>query len=709
MTSSSPATNWSAETHVLDRLFRARSVALVGVSSDPAKLTGAPLRNLLKTGYQGAIYPVNPRYERIGDLRCFGSIEDLPEAPDAALIMLGAKQVPQAIEDCGRKGTQAAIVLSSGFEETTEGAALARQLATAAAANRVAVIGPNCEGIWSVRNRMVLTFGSAANREQLHHAPLAVVSQSGAIAGAISRHVQDSGFGCSYVASVGNETCLDAVDVIEWLLQQDDVKVIALFLEGLKRGHRLVEVANQARRRGIQIVALKSGNTALGRIAAGSHTGKIASAEAIYRDVFRQCGIIQVEGINELLEASEILTSLRRPRRASGASPGVAVFSIPGGTRALTVDLCEKHNVPLATFDTATEKGLADLLPSFSRAANPTDLTGQVLSDPDLFRNTLAMVATDPNCEALLVQFANRGPADFRENFDRMAAVAEDLEMPVVASFLGDLLPAHERRAAMEKGVLPVREPADAVRQLGWLYETARNAEASRPTRPRKVMPGLPGGLGSLSWPTLVNLLEAAGIEVPRTALLTGRVEPLALAGLAFPLVVKVLPEHADHKTELGLVEVGLHSFEVVEEAANRLRKALGNPDAPLLIQEMVRGVEVVLSAIADPDFGPMLAVGTGGTGVELWGDLAYLPLPTDEAAVTSCLERLKLGRLLKGFRGRPPADVEALVRASVRLGDLMLSLDGKVMQIEINPLFVLPAGSGVVAADILVRDRQPD
>ncbi|MCO5084384.1 MAG: acetate--CoA ligase family protein [Rhizobiaceae bacterium] len=694
---------------MLDRLFRARSVALVGVSADPAKLTGAPLRNLLKTGYQGAIYPINPRYERIGDLRCFGSIQDLPEAPDAALIMLGAEHVPQAIEDCGRKGTQGAIVLSSGFEEATDGAALARQLATAAVKNRVAVIGPNCEGIWSVRNRMVLTFGSAADREHLHHAPLAVVSQSGAIAGAISRHVQDSGFGCSYVASVGNETCLDAVDVIEWLLRQDDVKVIALFLEGLKRGHRLVEAANQARRLGVQIVALKSGNTALGRIAASSHTGKIASAEAIYRDVFRQCGIIQVEGFNELLEASEILTSLRRPRCASGATPGVAVFSIPGGTRALTVDLCEKHNVPLATFDAATEKGIADLLPSFSQAANPTDLTGQVLTHPDLFRNTLAMVAKDPNCEALLVQFANRGLGDFSENFDRMATLAAELQIPVVASFLGDLPPAHERRSAMDKGVLPVREPADAIRQLGWLYESRRIAGAVCPTVTRKAKPGLPAGLASPSWPALLSLLEAAEIDVPRTVLLTGDVEPLAVAGLVFPLVVKVLPEHAEHKTELGLVEVGLHSFEAVEEAVNRMRKTLGNPDAPLFIQEMVRGVEVVLSAIADPDFGPVLAVGTGGTGVELWGDVAYLPLPTDEAAVMSCLERLKLGRLLKGFRGRPPADVQALAEASVRLGDLMLSLDGTIAEIEINPLFALPAGNGVVAADILVRHRQPD
>lgn len=387
----------------IDLMFRAKSVVLVGISANPDKLTGSPLRNLLKAGFKGAVYLVNPRYKEIGGFKCFASISELPEIPDVALILLPAKNVSSAIHDLGRLGAKAAIVLSSGFEESNEGSRLAAELLEAAKCYDMAVIGPNCEGIWSVRNHLLLALGSAADRDTLHHAPIGIISQSGSIAGAIARQLQSSRFGCSYLVSVGNETCIDALEVLRWMIEQDDVRVVLLFIEGLRDGSRLIELARRARNNGKAIVALKSGNSSLGQIAIASHTGKIASSGAIYKGIFRQAGIIQVEGISELVEAAEVLTSAANLRLSTSQTSGVAIFSIPGGTRALTVDLCEQLDIPVATFQAKTEEALSSILPEFAYVKNPTDLTGQVISHPGLFTDALNIVASDTVMRSLPV------------------------------------------------------------------------------------------------------------------------------------------------------------------------------------------------------------------------------------------------------------------------------------------------------------------
>ena len=222
----------------LDALFHARSIALVGVSADLNKMTGAPIEILKQTGFAGPIYPVNPKYSDIGGFKCYPDIDALPAAADVALIMLAAARVAPAIRACARKGIRAAVVLSSGFEESQEGAGHAQALARAAAETGVIVVGPNCEGLWSVRERVLLTFGSAARRSVLHYAPVAILSQSGAIAGALGRHLQDSGVGCAYIVRVGNETVLTIADYLEWMIAQDGLRVIILFIEGLRDGRR---------------------------------------------------------------------------------------------------------------------------------------------------------------------------------------------------------------------------------------------------------------------------------------------------------------------------------------------------------------------------------------------------------------------------------------------------------------------------------------
>jgi acyl-CoA synthetase (NDP forming) len=684
----------------LDGVFRARSVALVGLSSDAKKMTGAPLDILKQTGFAGHIYPVNPRHAEIGGLTAYPSIAALPETPDVAMIMLPASACAQAVRDCAAKGIGACVIPSSGFEESEQGAADAQALRDAAAQTGMAVVGPNCEGLWSVRSRVLLTFGSAARRSELHHAPIAILSQSGAMAGAMARHLQNDRVGCAYMVSVGNESVLTIADYLEWMIEQDDVRVIALFIEGLRDGERLLRLIERATARGVRVVALKCGNTDAGMKAAASHTGKIASAFAIYRDLLAQAGAVLVHSLTDLIAAAEVLATVPLPPHR-GAAGGVSVFSIPGGTRAMTADHLDSHAVPLATFSRETVAALTQALPEFGGVENPTDLTGQVLSHPGLFDQCLAHIAGDPQTEALVIQVANRGPRDVMDRLDLLGSVARDTGVPVVATFLGDALPAAERADLRRRGVLCARDPAEAARFLGWLYRARDSVERVHGEAHAVAAIALPQ-----SWPDTACWLEAAGVPVPPWCVLAPDASAeLACRGLRYPVAVKALPEDSDHKTELGLLALNVETAGGVDAEAARIRGLLGKPHAGVLVQQMAAsGVEVVLAAVRNPDFGPVLAIGLGGIAIELFRDVAWLALPTHAQAVHEALSRLRLGTVLKGFRGKPAADTEALVRAAVRFGDAYVATTPAAAEIEINPLIVLAAGDGVVAVDALVK-----
>jgi acyl-CoA synthetase (NDP forming) len=680
----------------LDAIFRARSVALVGLSRDAKKMTGAPLPILQQTGFAGTIYAVNPKVAEIAGVRAWPSIAALPQTPDVAMIMLPAAACAQAVRDCAAKGISACVIPSSGFEETEDGAAHALALRQAAADTGVAVVGPNCEGLWSVRSRVLLTFGSAARRSELHHAPIAILSQSGAMAGAMARHLQNDGVGCAYMVSVGNEAVLTIADYFDWMIEQDDVKVVVLFIEGLRDGERLLRLIERAASRGVRVVALKCGNTEAGMKAAASHTGKIASAFAVYHDLLAQAGAVLVSSLTELIAAAEVLvTSPLPPRR--GEQGGVSVFSIPGGTRAMTADHFDAHRVPMATFARETVEALTAALPEFGGVENPTDLTGQVLSRPGLFDECLSHIARDPRTEALIVQVANRGPRDVMERAQLLGDVARDTGVPVVATFLGDTLPATDRAVLRERQVLCARDPAEAARFLGWLYRARDAAERAYPGERALGAAMLPR-----SWPQTAAWLESAGVPVPPWRVLEGEA---TCEGLRYPVAVKALPEHSDHKTELGLLALNVADAQGVDREAARIRGAMGKPNAGVLVQQMAgQGVEVVLAAVRNPDFGPVLAIGLGGVAIELFKDVAWLALPTHSQAVREALSRLRLAKVLKGFRGKPAADVDALVDAAVRFGDAFVATTPAAAEIEINPLIVLPAGRGVVAVDALVK-----
>jgi len=685
------------KTDALDRLFRPRSVAIVGASPTRGNARNSLVRALLKHGYGGKVYPVSPSHAEIEGHKAYKSLADLPEVPDVALIITPAKTVPGIIAECGAKGTRNAIVYSAGFEESDDGKEIAQQLAAAAREHGVTVVGPNCQGIWSVRAKAMLTYSPAAiNLHEIRYAPIAIVSQSGAIAGAIAGALHRNGLGCCYMVSVGNETVFDALDALEWLVEQEDARVVALYIEGLDHAERILGIARRAHARGKRIVLLKAGRSEIGQSTTASHTGKIASSYAVYSDVLEQAGVVALDNLRELLVAVEVLAFMANPRIGSDPDSGLSMLSSSGGAAALLADHSHEHGIPLAKFGPDTAARLDQLLPSFARKENPIDLTGQINSDTSLFRNTLMAVAQDPRTEAIIVQHANSGRRWLKDDGEVYKEVARD--MPVIVSFVGDTLPDETRKEYRQAGVLLSPEPSESMNAVALLYKLGKYQPDTTP--PRTVPASRPAPQG---WEeTMTFCQDAAATPVNWLVLKpTDRAES-ACAKLKYPLVVKVLPSDAEHKSELGLVKLRVTTPADVDRIAAEFREKMGKPQAGVLVQEMADdGVEVVLSCLRQTDFGPIISIGTGGVAIELYRDITHLALPVSPDQVRTAIRKLKLWTLLQGFRGKPAADVEAIVEAAVKLGDLFLATP-QLKEFELNPVIVGAKGKGLRVVDAL-------
>ena len=682
----------------LTGLLHASSVCLIGASGDTARVAGQPLQLLLKHGFAGSIVCVNPKYDNILGQPCYPSISALPQPTDVALITLPAAHVPGAIRECGVKGIRNVVVLSAGFEETEGGRELGAAVARYATQYGVTVVGPNSEGLWSPSSRLLLTHGTAANRDTVLAGPVTVLSQSGSIGAAVVRSLQDAGVGCRYFVSLGNETDLTMCDCVDWMVQEGGSRVILLFIEGLRDGACLIHAAREAARQGIVIAALKAGASAAGREATASHTGKMASSSRVYSSLFRQAGIIEVKTLVELIEAGEVLSL---PPAAAGGDK-LGIISASGGCRALIADAAERVALTLPSFAADTQAQVERITEGQGVATNPIDLPVSTLYNVDRFTELGHAIAADANSGAILVQYANRGSRQIAEHVPLLVAMRERSGKAVAVSFLGDTLPPEVRLQLREGGVLCAREPDQAIRQLSWLHART-HAKTLVPT----VTPNaeaLAAQAMPCNWQQQINMLERCSIAVPAWRAVAPDVDAVeATRGMNFPVAVKAFPQQADHKAETGLVLIGVQDGAPLRDAVAQIRSRLG-AGQDVLVQEMVAGgVEVLLAAHTDPDFGPVLAIGTGGSTVEWLADVAYLAMPVTPAEVERALDGLKLAQLLLPFRGRPAADRAALVKAACRFAQVFESTEG-LREAEINPLFVRRVGAGLCAVDVLTQ-----
>jgi acyl-CoA synthetase (NDP forming) len=692
-------------------LFSPRGVAVVGASSRLETLPGKALVRLRQHDFRGVVIAVNPRHSEVHGYECVGSVLDLPDGIDVAMLMLRADLVPQAVRDCGERGIGVAVVLSSGFEDSEAAAGLNAELRAALAASRVRVVGPNCEGIWSIPSSLTLTFGSAADRARLLPGPVSIISQSGSVGGACIRELQERGVGCRYFVSSGNELDLSTLDFCEFMLDEGGSSVIAMFIEGLRDGGRLRQLAARARQRQVRLIALRAGQSEQGRVATMSHTGRVATAAAVYRDVFAQCGVLEAATLADFIDAIELAAGQDRlpaiSARTDGEPPrGLGVVAISGGSRALLADAAEQYRVPLAQFTADTERTLGELLPRFGYHRNPVDTTGALIADQAGFERVLRAVAADENVDTVLVQYANGGDRQLAGHAALFRALSAEAGKPFVTSLLAGR--SERTRPPELEGIVVARDPAESIKKIAWLYRL-RSPVAPVPGRTESGA-GQPGAgepvpeqaPAHLDWSQRAALTERIGIPLAawRTARSADELH-LAAAGLRPPLVVKATPEYAEHKTEAGLIYLGLRTLDEALDALRRIQAQLG-PGTPVLVQEMLGGCqEMLVAARTDQDLGPVVAFGFGGVLAEWARDICYLSLPVSAGEIRDGLAGLRSWELLQAFRGRAPRDVDALIAAVLGLArEYTRSLAG--WEIEFNPLLVGARGEGVRAVDIL-------
>jgi acyl-CoA synthetase (NDP forming) len=687
--------------HLLSSLFNPDSVVIVGASSNPRKLSGRPLQFLKQHGFSGRIFLVNAAREEINGTRCYPSIDDLPSTPALALIVVPSTSVASCLAQCGRRGIRNAVVLSAGFEETSGGQRRANLLRSIAQKYDIHLVGPNCEGIWSLPDRTVLTFGSAASLPKLRQGPVSVLSQSGSVGAACVRRLQDLGVGCRYYVSAGNESVLSLSDYLDFLLWEGGSKVILMFIEGIRNGPRFIELARAAHEAGVRLVALKAGQTRAGRAATQGHTGKLSGESFVYSEVFQQVKLIEVTSLEDLVLAAFGLTA-GRDRKAPRQRCRVAAVSISGGSRSLIIDDCRRLGVPLEPLSVATKQRLRTILPPEAVIGNPVDPTGVVSDDPSLLTKVVAILAADATTSHILVQFPNWTWRQIAAHLPALAQTAQASRKRFVAAALSMTPPTTQVDTWQRRGVLLAANTPEAVRLLSFMTsESFRRKEVDervKPSRPTS------GSAGLRDWAEAVGFLEAAGIPVAPWRIVKSPLDlTRCLMNLAFPLVAKVATGVA-HKTEGGLVRLGLRDSDQVTGAVQEIWERVGE-GTPLLLQQQVEaGVEALLGFRYDEDWGPTLVIGAGGVTTELWKDRVLVSLPASQHDVTAAMRRLRIEPLLRGFRGMPELDTVAFRSAALRLGRECLRL-GRRVEVEINPLILLPKGRGVCAVDVLMSD----
>lgn len=672
----------------LGSLFAPASVAVLGVSRSPAKLGHRLLRNVQEGGYSGALHAVNPSGEPILGCETVPSVEALPAGVELALVSLPAPAVPAAIAALADHGVRAAVILSSGFGEVDEeGRTTQAGLLATARATGLRLVGPNCMGVYSAPAQLNGTYFWDLPRTP---GGVSIVSQSGAYGGLIFRQLAGRGLGVSRFVSIGNQVDVEIAEVLDWLVDDRATTLIACFVEALRDGARFLAAARRAAGR-TPIVVLKGGRSEAGRRAAGSHTGSLAGSHEVFRAACLSAGVVLAEETEEFFDALETLA--RQPARPS--APRLAVVTVSGGPSVVATDAAERAGLVVPPLGDATQAALRAVLPPFAAVGNPVDLTPQV--EPVRIAGAVRRVFDEPAVAGVVA--VNVG-LDFPEFAEGVIAAARATGKPAVA-FTADA-PEITRRLR-ESGVSVLPSPERAVRAWRALWQArppAPPVAVRGPALSPEVRRALEAARGPLPYALARRLLQESGLRFCREVLAAGAEEAVAAADrIGYPVVVKADAVGLTHKTERGGVILDVADAAGVRAACAALRARAG-AERFVVQQRVGPGVELLLGGRRDEVFGPVVALGAGGVLAEVLRDVSLRLAPLGEGDAEAMLREGARPRLLAGPRGLPPVEVGALVGPIQAVAALMLS-EGRVQEIDVNPL--IAAGAGAVAVDALV------
>ena len=696
----------------LDTLLAPRSVAVIGASPDPHKIRGALLNLLRKNGFTGRIVPVNPSYTDIGGLPCYPTLAAAGDPVDLALIAIPAAGVLDVLEECAAGGVRNAIIISSGFaEDDAAPPDLQDRVGALARRTGMRIVGPNAEGFYNEVAQVTATFSPAVDRDAddnptALHSRIGIVAQSGGMGFALYNRGRALGLSFSTVVSTGNEADLTAADFVAHMAADPDTAGILLFIESVRDAPAFAAAATAARTAGKFIVAIKVGRSAVGKLAAASHTASMAGWDAGYDAMFHRHGIVVATELDEALTIAAALAS-----NPAAAGPRVAVVTISGGAGAWSADLLEAEGLELPELSPATQAAIREYIPSYGSARNPIDLTaGGTLGGGTL--RTVDLLSRDPGIDIIALVTTLANPARVTIGGPDTAALLAERRKPVL--FYSYTLPSPlGRKVIADSGAVICPSMAALARAARVLVDRGR--VTARPDAPQASLPAdvrdiLAGPPGPLAEHAAKRLLAECGAAVAPSRLVrhVGGLREAALA-LGFPLALKIQSAAIPHKTEAGGVRLGIAGLPALETAfadvlANAARHAPGAAIDGVLLEPMAaKGVEVIIGMIRDPTFGPVIMTGAGGVTTELFKDTAYRLAPVDENEALDMVRSLRSAPLLEGFRGASPADLPALARLIALVSRLADAGRDRLAELELNPVIVHPAGQGCTIADALV------
>ncbi len=704
----------------LDALFNPTSVAVVGASGTPGKVGHDIFVNILKGGFTGTLYPVNPRTKSIASVRAYVDILDIPDPIDLAIIILPPIHAETAIGHAIEKGVKAVVIVSAGFKEVGgQGLEIENRIVAMCREAGVRVVGPNCLGVINPLAGVRLN-ASFSNRMP---APgnISFISQSGALCTAVLDFAADKDFGFSKFVSIGNKADVDELDLLRYFHADPETEVIMLYIEELQRGHEFIEAVKKITGgdRPTPVLAIKSGRTSAGAQAAASHTGSLAGSEAVYDAIFTQSGIIRVDSINELFDfgiafAYKNESALGKMRRKVPLGNRVAIVTNAGGPGIVATDMTVTSGLTLAKFEEETVEVLRSHLPLTANVNNPVDVIGDAAQDR--YENALTTVIRDEGVDGALVILTPQSMTNAIGTAEAIVRIARRSHKPILCCFMGIIDVSAGVKHLQENGIPVYRFPESAAKAFGALYRYARwlNRQQLAPfsfkhdkeQAAKIIAEAKEEGKQHIGEMGGTDLLKCYGFNVLPTVLATDAEEAGNIADdMGYPVVMKIVSPQIIHKSDAGGVIVGpgdrdavIRAYETIVNNAKTFA-----PDAQItgvLIQKMApKGHEVILGMTRYPIFGPLIMFGIGGIFVEVFQDVAFRMAPLTRNDARNMVRSIKGHKLLSGYRGELKTDIATIERMLVGLSDLVTN-HPEIKELDINPLLVHPEGKGVTVAD---------
>jgi acetate---CoA ligase (ADP-forming) len=694
---------------MLEEFFKPKSVAVIGASTSPDKLGYAVLENLVEGGYVdvGTIYPINPKADEILGQKVYPSVMDVPGEIDLAVVVIPYGYVPDVLEECGKKGIPAVVVISAGFREAgMEGLERELELVDIAKKYNIRLIGPNCLGIIDTFTPINASFSAGTPPK----GPMAFMSQSGALGTAILDWAQAGRLGLAKFVSLGNKADVSEIDLLQAWVDDPDTNVIMMYSEGLPNGEEFIKVAREVTKKR-PVVAIKSGVTKSGSRAVSSHTGSLAGSEQAYQAAFHQAGVLRARDMAGMFDMALALgyQPLLQDDR-------IAIITNAGGPGILATDALERSGMSLARLEVETIQELEQYLPDAASAANPVDVLGDAKADRYQF--ALEVVSRDPNVDGIMVVLTPQAMTEIEGTANAVGELTQKIDKPVLACFMGE--------AKVQKGIRVLREynvpnysfperAALAFESMSQYREITRRQDpvferydADNEAVRRVIEGAKQDGRFAIGDAEAWDILKAYDLAIPESRLAKTSEQAVEIATeIGFPVVLKIASPDILHKTDVGGVKVGLESADQVRDAFDLMifRTERYLPDAEIWgcqVQEMAPpgGMEILIGMNRDPQFGPLVTFGLGGIFVEALKDVTFRIAPFTRKDAEDMLREIRSKSLLDGVRGNPPLDKDAIVDTLLRIGQLVQDFP-EIAELDINPLIVYPEGQGAIAIDM--------